>query len=105
RHTLTGANFWRFRSNPALCPTSVHDCSLDALDCDRLVVIGENTSGLTWRRTGISRKLWEIVCCVQASERALPVPPTDEIIPIRDDISDWTTTHAGRYTAIHAASA
>src|SRR4029077_7101348 len=104
-NTLAGANVGRFRSNPALRPTPVYDCSLDALDCDRVVVVGEDASGLAWRRTGISRKLREIVRCVQTRERTLPVPPTDEIIPVRNDISDWATTHAGWYAAIHAAGA
>ena len=47
--------------------------------------------------------LWEIVGCVQTAHSFFPAAAINQVIPIGNDVVDWTARVAERYSAIHAA--
>src|SRR6202022_2152636 len=101
-HAVASACFRRFWKDPTFGPATIHDRSLDTFDRDRICVASEDTSWLARRGTCIAGELREIVCRVQAVEGSTPVPPGNQIIEIRYNVSNRTAPHARRHSTIHA---
>ena len=78
---------------------------LDRLDAHRIVVDVEHARRLARRRAHAAREFGEVVGRVQHLERALPLVPVHEVVPVRDDVVDRAAGLAERDAAIHAARA
>ena len=75
------------------------------LDRDWRLIDAEHTRGFARRWTDAAGKLREIIRGVELAYGILPAPPVDEIIPVRDEVTDGTSGLAERDAAIHAARA
>src|SRR5690606_16243571 len=105
RDLAASATRGRLGLDPALFPGLVDDGVLDRLDADRVVIDVQRAGGLARRGADAAGELGEVVRRVQDLDRALPVAPIDQVVPVRDDVVDRTAGLAERDAAIHAAGA
>src|SRR5262249_39658339 len=89
------------RSDPALVPGAVDDFQLDLLDGDRVLVDAKHTCRLARRRTEPSRKFGKVVGRVQPLDGISPVLAIDQVVPVRNQIAEWTAVVAERNAAVH----
>ena len=75
---------------------------LDLLDGDRWLVDAEHACGLTGRRAQPSGELGEVVRGVQPLDRLAPLPLPGQVVPLRDQVAEWTSAVAERNSAVHA---
>ena len=63
----------------------------------------QRTRGLAGSGTDPTGKFGEVIGRMQRLNRAVPVAPINQIIPIRNNVIHWTTVLAKRNAAIHAS--
>jgi hypothetical protein len=109
-----GAHRRRFGNHPARLKTFVNYRLLNRLDRDREITDTKYTRTFAWRGTNSARKFRKVVGVVKATKRFAPMPPVDQIVPLRNQIVYRTpgsrTTYysagmAKRHSAIHATRA
>jgi len=105
RDLLPGLVRRRLRTHPAFFPGPVHDCMLDRLDADRVLVDTQHARFFAGRRADAAGEFRKVVGRMQHLDRRLPVLPVDQVVPVRDDVADRASRHAERHAAIHAARA
>src|SRR6185503_16586171 len=91
RHSLSAGVSRRARNNPAFIETTVDDRTLDRLDCDRLVDHPAYARAFARRRTNPPREFRKVVRLVQKVERRFPVAAENQIVPVRNQVVEWTT--------------
>ncbi len=101
RYATTGG----WGCDPALFPTAVGDRLLDVLDGHRVLVDREGAGGLAGGGADAAGELREVVGRMQGGQRALPLAPVDEVVPVRDQVAEGTAAVAERHAAVHAAGA
>ncbi len=102
---LSAARPGRLRHDPALIERALDDRVLDALDRDRITVDAEDAGALARRRAEPAGELGKVVGRQQALDRRLPPIAVDEIVPVRNQVAEWTALVAERDAAVHAAGA
>ena len=100
---LAGPLLGRVRHHPSFVEAAVYDGLLDVFDRDGLLVDGEHAGGLAGRGAYPARELGEVVGCVQRRQRVLPAPLVHQVVPVGDEIAQWTTLVAEGKRAVHAA--
>src|SRR5258708_3712664 len=104
----------RFRHYPARVESSINDGLLDGLDRHRRIADAEHARSFAGRRANAARELREIVGLVQTIERFTPLTTIDKIIPLRNQVIDWTAGRGTvndlarmteRHAAVHATGA
>ena len=105
RYFLSGTNFRRLGTNPALQKSALHDVLFVLLDRDWRLVDTQHTRGFTRSGANSAGELGEIICGVQLADGFLPASAIDKIVPVRNEIANGTSGLAERHAAIHAASA
>jgi hypothetical protein len=95
----------RIGGDPALLEAARDDRQLDLLDRDGVVVDVEHAGRLARRRADQPGELGEVVRRVELRERVAPVVAVDEVVPVRDQVSERTALVAERNPAVHAARA
>ena len=103
RDALARAGRGRLGTDPAFVERALDDRQLDALDRHRVVVDPEHARPLARRRAETSGPLREVVRRVQAIERLAPVVLVDQVVPVRDDVSQRTALVTERNAAVHAS--
>src|SRR5215203_566105 len=104
RDSFPGVPLRRLRRHPALVPGPVDDRDFDVLDGDRITVDTHHARGLTGCRAQPPGELREVIGGVQALQRLVPVAAPDQVVPLRDQVSQWAPGVAERDAAVHAAS-
>ena len=102
-HPLAGLYRSRLRLDPAVLPGLVDDREFHRLDGHRIIVDSEHAGPFTGRRTQGAGKFREIVGCMQPVNRFQPLVPVNQVIPVRDQVSQGAPLVTERNTAIHAA--
>src|SRR5262249_16638011 len=100
---LAGPDGRALRCDPLLGERALDDRDLDGLDADRIVVDAEYARALTGRRAEPPGEFGKVVRRVQALDRLVPVIAIDEIVPVRNDVAEWTTLKAKGNPGVHAA--
>src|SRR5262249_49510920 len=103
-HASTGSSFRRLRGDPAFLERAIDDRHLDGFDRDRIVVDAEHARALARGRAESAGEFRKVVGGVQPIDGRLPALPIDEIVPVRDQISQRAAAVAERDPAVHAAS-
>ena len=93
----------RLRCNPAVLACLVDDGALDGLDANRVLLDVQRTGSLAGCRADAAGEFGKIIGRMQYVDGFLPLSAIDQIVPVGDDIVDWTTVVAKRNPAIHAA--
>ena len=103
-NTLAGLNGWNLRNNPSLTECMVNDFDLYLLNCNGVLVHTENTCRFarSWAQT--TRELRKVIRRMQAFDRLLPMTAIHEVVPIRNQVAEWTAVITERNTAVHATS-
>src|SRR4029450_12615719 len=96
------AHFGRAWRYPALVERPLDNRHLYRLDGHRVVVDAEHARAFTRRRAQTSRELREVVRGMQAVDCRPPSIAIDEVVPVRDEITERTTLVAERNAAVHA---
>src|SRR5258707_13693946 len=113
-YVLACAHSRRLRHYPARVESSINDGLLDGLDRHRRIADAEHARSFAGRRANAARELREIVGLVQTIERFTPLTTIDKIIPLRNQVIDWTAGRgtvndlarmAERHAAVHAPGA
>jgi hypothetical protein len=99
---LPGLCFRRTGFHPSLLPGAFDNLLLDLLDGDRITIDVQDAGLFARRRTNPTGKLRKVIGGVQAIDRIGPSTPEDQIVPVRDDISERATGMAKGNAAIHA---
>src|SRR5438034_2360889 len=103
---LPGAAARRLRGDPALLPGARDDCELDLLDRDRVRLLDlEHARRLARRGAEAPGELREVVRAMQLPDRLVPAVAIDEVVPVRDEISQRAAVMAERHAALHATRA
>jgi hypothetical protein len=95
----------RLRSNPPFVVRTVDDRDLDRLDRDRVVVDAKHAGAFARRRAQPPGELGEVVRGLEALERRTPPIAVDQVVPVRDQVSERAALVAERDAAVHAAGA
>src|SRR5690606_2499256 len=104
-HFLAGFARWRLRNHPALLPAFVDNGVFDGLDANRVIVDVQGTGRFAGSGAYASGEFRKVVGGMQYIERAAPVLPINQIIPVGNDIVDRAAAGAERYAAIHTPRA
>ncbi len=99
---LAGQLFGRQRDDPALVEGVVDDLDLDLLDGHRVLVDAEHARALARRRAQPPGELREVVGGVQPLDRITPTIRAHQVVPLGNEIAEWTAVVAERDTAVHA---
>ena len=99
---LAGQLVGRQRNDPALVEGVVDDLDLDLLDGHRILVDAQHARSLTRRRAQPTGELREVVGGVQPLDRVAPAVVAHQIVPLRDQVAQWTPVVAERNAAVHA---
>ena len=102
-HTPPGSALRRPGFHPAFIERAVDDRHLDRLDRHGIVVDAEHAGAFARRRTQSSRELREVVRRVEPVDGGLPAIAVDEIVPVGNQVAQWTPLVAERDAAVHAA--
>ena len=86
---------------------TIDDIPLDDANRDRVFVDAEHAGPFARRWTEPTGKLREVIRGMERLKRVFPAATIDEIVPVGDQVDDWTAgvTLAKRHTAVHAAGA
>ena len=74
---------------------------LDILDRDGVIVDAQNACSFARRGAQTARELREVVGCMEAVKRFTPPAQTNQVVPLRDDVSQRATVVAERNPAVH----
>ncbi len=106
---LTGCDGRGLRLDGAVHPCLIGDGLFDAFDGDAaaglLVTDGQHASGFARSRAQPAGEFREVVGGVQPIARGVPPPPSNQVVPFRDQISKRTACSprvAERDSAVHA---
>ena len=99
---LAGQLVGRQRNDPALVEGVVDDLDLDLLDGHRILVDAEHARALARRRAQPPGELREVVGGVQPLDRVAPTVVAHQVVPLGDEVAQWTPVVAERDTAVHA---
>src|SRR4029079_17042569 len=95
----------RTRRDPSFRPRAVDDVLLDRLYRDGLVVNAEHARLFAGRGTDSAGELREIVGLVKLIDRVAPAVFVNQIVPLRNNVSQRAAVVAEWNSAIHAAGA
>ncbi|CAB4736450.1 unannotated protein [freshwater metagenome] len=104
RNGLAGQPLRALGGDPTLVPRPVDDRHLDLLDRHRIGVDPEHARGLARRRAQAAGELREVVRRMKSLARSPPIVAKDEVVPLRDEVSERAAAMAERDAAVHAAS-
>ena len=99
---LAGQLVRRQRHDPALVEGVVDDLDLDLLDGHRILVDAEHARALARRRAQPAGELREVVGGMQPLDRVAPAVAAHQVVPLRDQVAQWTAVVAERNAAVHA---
>src|SRR5437660_299503 len=102
-HALSGAQLRRFWPDPALLKCPFDDCFFNLLDRHGRLVDAQYAGSFARGGADAPGKFGKVVGRVQHADGFAPAIAVDQVVPVWDDIADWTAGVAERYTAIHAA--
>src|SRR5882724_527279 len=106
RDALPRPGLGRLRDDPALVPRTRHDGQLDLLDGDGVALLDlEHAGRLARCRTEAPGELGEVVGAVQLGDRLAPAIAVDEVVPVRDEVSERTAVMTERHATLHATRA
>ena len=101
-NTLTCLDGWDLRNNPPFTEGMINDLNFDLLNCYGVLVHTKNTCRFarSWAQT--ASEFWKVIRCVQALDCLLPMTAIHEVVPVRNQVAQWTAVIAERNTAVHA---
>ena len=103
RHCLSRQALWWQRLHPAVLPRVVDDGHFNVLDRDRWLVDPQHTRRFAGRWTQAPSELREVVGLVEALDSTFSIATTHEVVPLRDEVSQWATVVAEGDSAVHTA--
>jgi hypothetical protein len=103
-YPLVGPLEWTLRSNPALVPRTLDDLVFDALNGNRILIDTEDARPLARSGTQSTGELREVIRGMKPFDCRGPVAAVDEVVPLRDEVSEWAALVAEGNATVHAAS-
>ena len=88
--------------HPTLVEGVVDDLDLDLLDGHRVGVDSQHARGLAWGGAKPPGELREVVGRMQSFDRFLPAIAVHEVIPLWNEVAQWTAVVAERDSTVHA---
>src|SRR5207247_8311320 len=102
----SGSRRRRLGDDPALLPRTIDDRQLDLLDRDCVALLDlEHARRLARSGAETAGELREVVRAVQLVDRLAEPVAVDEVVPVRDQVSERAAVVAERNAALHAAGA
>ncbi|CAB4949700.1 unannotated protein [freshwater metagenome] len=104
RNLSSGANGGKFGGDPTFGPRSIDDLNLDLLDRDRVGIDPEHTCSLARSWTEAAGELGEVVRGVKSIDGFMPMITVDEVVPVRDEITERASVVAEGDTTVHTTT-
>jgi len=89
--------------DPAFGESAVGDGFFDLFDGHRRLIDAEDAGGFARSGADAAGEFREIVGGVESADGFFPAGFVDELVPVGDDVVDWTAGVAERHAAVHTA--
>jgi hypothetical protein len=90
--------------DPSLRPSAIDDFDLNLLNGHRILIDANDACCFTRCRAEPTCEFRKVIGCVQAIDGVSPAISKHQIVPVGNQISEWTSVVAERDTAVHASA-
>jgi hypothetical protein len=90
--------------DPSLGPGAIDNFDLNLLNGHRILIDANDACRFTRCRAEPTCEFRKVIGCVQAIDSVSPAISKHQIVPVGNQISEWTSVVAKRDTAVHASA-